>query len=97
MSLQQKLTIIQSADGVGWTIVSLPKEISIEVRENFKKLEEGWGRMKVTAKTGKSEWKTAIWFDTKQETYLLPLKAEIKKRENILLDKDIEIVIWIPL
>jgi len=86
-----------SADGVGWTIVSLPKEISIEIRENFKQLEESWGRMKVIAKAGKSEWKTAIWFDTKQDTYLLPIKAEIRKIENILLDKDIEIVIWIPL
>ena len=84
-----------SADMVGWTIVSLPKEISIEIRGNFKRLEEGWGRMKVTAKTGMSEWETAIWFDTKQDTYLLPLKAEIRKRENIILYKDIEIIIWV--
>jgi len=69
--------------------------MSIEIRENFKQLEEGWGRMQVTAKIGKSEWKTAIWFDTKQDTYLLPLKAEIRKRENIVPDKDIEIIIWV--
>ena len=69
--------------------------MSVEIRENFKRLEEGWGRMQVAAKTGKSEWKTAIWFDTKQDTYLLPLKAEIRKKENIVLDKDVGIIIWV--
>lgn len=77
----------------GWTFVSLPKELSVEIRENFKWLEEGWGRLRVTAKTGNSEWKTAIWFDTKQETYLLPLKVVIRKKENIELDKEVNIAI----
>jgi len=84
-----------SADMIGWTIVSLPKEISIEIRDIFKWLEQGWGRMKVTAKVGNSEWQTAIWFDTKQDTYLLPLKAEIRKKENIVLDEDVTIILWI--
>ena len=79
----------------GWTFVSLPKELSIEIRDNFKCLEEGWGRMKVTAKLGNSEWQTAIWFDTKQDTYLLPLKAKIKKQENVLLDEDVKVSILV--
>ena len=84
-----------SADMIGWTIVLLPKAISVEIRENFKWLEEGWGRMKITAKIGNSEWKTDIWFDTKQDTYLLPLKAVIRKKENIVLDKVVEITIYV--
>ncbi|NDV47752.1 DUF1905 domain-containing protein [Paludibacter sp. 221] len=79
----------------GWWIVCLPKEMSKEIRENLKFLEEGWGRLKITAKTGNSQWKTAIWFDTKLETYLLPLKTEIRKKENIEIDKYIEVIIWI--
>lgn len=72
-----------SADMIGWTIVLLPKAISIDIRENFKWLEEGWGRMKVNVKVGASEWRTSIWFDTKHDTYLLPLNAKIRKKENI--------------
>ena len=41
------------------------------------------------------QWETAIWFDTKLDTYLLPLKAEIRKKEKITTDKEIEIMIWI--
>jgi len=79
----------------GWTFVSLPQELSAEIREKFKHMEEGWGRMKVTARLGGSEWDTAIWFDTKQNAYLLPLKAKIRKQENIVLDKELQIIILV--
>lgn len=79
----------------GWCFVCLPKDMSKGIRENLKFLEEGWGRMKATAKIGNSEWETAIWFDTKQDTYLLPLKATIRKKENIELDKEVVVTIWI--
>ena len=64
----------------GWYFVSLPKELSQEIRTNLKWQEEGWGRLKVTAKTYEIQWDTAIRFDTKLNTYLLPLKAEIRKK-----------------
>lgn len=79
----------------GWHISCLPKEMSKEIRENLGFLEEGWGRLKMTAKTDNTQWETAIWFDTKLDTYLLPLKAEIRKKEKITTDKEIEIMIWI--
>lgn len=79
----------------GWYIACLPKEMSKEIRENLKFLEEGWGRLKMTANIGNTQWETAIWFDTKLQTYLLPLKAEIRKKEKIETDKELEIKIWI--
>lgn len=84
-----------AADMNGWTFVSLLKDLSLEIRNNFKCLEEGWGRMKVTAKIGGTEWQTAIWFDTKHDTYLLPLKKIVRKKEKVSHDKDVNIVILI--
>lgn len=78
-----------------WYFVSLPKELSKEIRGVLKSEEEGWGRMKAAAKIGNSEWKTAIWFDTKMNTYLLPLKAEIRRKENLEVEKEIKTVVWI--
>jgi len=42
-----------------------------------------------------SNWNTAIWFDTKHHTYLLPIKSEIRKNEKIELNQMLEITLWI--
>ncbi len=77
----------------GWYFVSLPVKMSKEIRAALRKEEEGWGRLKATACIGNSEWKTAIWFDTKSNTYLLPLKAEIRKKENLEEGKMVKVVV----
>lgn len=79
----------------GWYFVSLPKDVSKEIRENLKWQEEGWGRMKAFAQIGEIVWETAIWFDTKHDTYILPIKSEIRKKSNLKIDQKITILIWI--
>ena len=79
----------------GWYFVSLPVALSKEIRSFLKNEESGWGRLPATAKIGTSEWETAIWFDTKRNTYLLPLKAEIRKKENVRLETEIAVEIWL--
>jgi hypothetical protein len=78
-----------------WHFVAFPVEMAKEIRANLQFLEEGWGRMKATAKIGATEWKTSIWFDTKHNTYILPLKAEIRKKENIEIDKEVAVSVWV--
>ncbi len=79
----------------GWVFVSLPKDISKEIKETLGWQEEGWGRMKVIASIQKVEWDTAIWFDKKQGIYLLPIKAEIRNSNKLTLDQFIEVSISI--
>lgn len=87
---------IWKSDSVGgWYFVSLPKEISKEIRENLKWQEEGWGRMKASATVKRFEWDSAIWFDKKLDTYLLPLKAVIRKKASLKLDERITVSISI--
>ena len=74
----------------GWYFVSLPESVSKEIRDNLKWQEEGWGRMKVLARTGGLEWETAIWFDTKHRTYLLPVKAAIRKKADLSTHRETE-------
>ena len=67
----------------GWYFVTLPKQLSKKIRKAHGLSEEGWGRLKASAQIGKTIWKTAIWYDTKAQSYLLPLKSEIRKKEAI--------------
>lgn len=84
----------QNANGA-WFFVSLPKEISKEIREHLRWQEEGWGRMKASANVNGFEWETAIWFDKKLDTYLLPIKADIRKKAGLNLDDKIYVDISI--
>ncbi|MEO1655638.1 MAG: DUF1905 domain-containing protein [Bacteroidota bacterium] len=85
----------QHASPGGWFFVSLPQDYSEEIRGQLQWQEEGWGRMKARAQIGTLTWETAIWFDTKMETYLLPIKAEIRKKAKLEIDQSIEIIVWI--
>lgn len=76
-----------------WYFVTLPKPLSKKIRLNFGTSEEGWGRLKTSAKIGQTQWKTAIWFDTKAGSYLLPLKAFIRKSEALKLNKMVKVTL----
>ncbi len=78
-----------------WFFVSLPKATSKEKRANLKWQEEGWGSMKAFAQINDIQWKTAIWYEPKSETYLLPIKADIRKKSKLEIDKEFEMNIWI--
>ncbi|WP_296319793.1 DUF1905 domain-containing protein [Winogradskyella sp.] len=83
-----------NSDG-GWHFVSLPKLISEEIRTHLKWQEEGWGRLKVIAQVEDLQWETAIWFDTKADTYLLPIKANIRKKLSLEIDTIIDVLLLV--
>ncbi|MEQ8471734.1 MAG: DUF1905 domain-containing protein [Marinoscillum sp.] len=83
-----------SAPG-GWYFVSLPVEMSAEIRTHLKWQEEGWGRLKASATIKDTSWETAIWFDTKHNTYILPLKALIRKKLKLTVDQEVEVKIHV--
>ncbi len=67
----------------GWHFISIPKKQSEEIKKSFGNLSRGWGSLPIIVTIGKTKWKTSIFPDKKSGTYLLPLKAEIRKIENI--------------
>ncbi|MCU0327994.1 MAG: DUF1905 domain-containing protein [Chitinophagales bacterium] len=83
---------IHTATG-GWFLVKLPREDALSIRSICKQDEQGWGRLKVTAYIKSTSWKTSIWFDTKSQTYLLPIKAGIRKIESIEVNQIIDLKI----
>jgi hypothetical protein len=43
----------------------------------------GWGSVPVVATIGGTTWKTSIFPDKKAGSFVLPLKAEVRKAEGI--------------
>ena len=78
-----------------WHFVSLPKVDGVEIKKDFGKNVRGWGSLRVEAQTGKTKWKTSIFPDKKSGTYILPIKALVRKCEGIYASEKIVIALKI--
>jgi hypothetical protein len=68
-----------------WHFLTTPKNISEKIKKKVAKgPRRGWGSVRVEATIGKSKWKTSIFPDSREGSYLLPVKADVRKREELL-------------
>lgn len=67
----------------GWHFITLPKKQSADIKSKFGGMQRGWGSLPIEATIGKTRWTSSIFYDSKTRTYLLPLKAAIRKKENV--------------
>lgn len=67
----------------GWHILGVPKKQSAEIKGRYGARAKGWGSLPVEVTIRKIIWTTSIFPDKKSGTYLLPLKALVRKKENI--------------
>lgn len=79
----------------GWRFLALPKKQGQEIKETFGAYARGWGSLPVSVTIGKTTWHTSIFPDKKSGSYLLPLKAQIRKVEEITDDATVRFVIKI--
>lgn len=66
-----------------WHFISLPKKVAEEVRAKNSGPRRGWGSIPVMVTIGATTWKTSIFPSKEYGTFLLPLKAQVRKREEI--------------
>lgn len=66
-----------------WFFVTLPNEESAQVKFLSGNIKRGWGAVRVVAKIGNTIWKTSIFPSSELKAYILPIKAEIRKKEKI--------------
>ena len=64
-----------------WFFVSLPEELSTKIKAGQKK-RIGWGSIPVIVTIGDSSWSTSI-FPSREGFYVLPVKKEMRVREDL--------------
>ena len=67
----------------GWHFLTVPEKQSKVIKKTFEGKSKGWGSLPVKVTLGKTSWTTSIFPDKKSGTYLLPLKAEVRRREEV--------------
>lgn len=75
----------------GWHFLTLPKKQSEIIRKAFSGIKQGWGSLPVTVTIGQMLWKTSIFPDPNSGNYVLPIKAEVRKKEKIGLGDTIQL------
>ncbi len=72
-----------------WVFLTLPHDIAdeIEARATAK----GFGSVPVDVEVGSSTWQTSLFPDKQRASYVLPLKAAIRKAESIETGDSVEV------
>jgi hypothetical protein len=74
---------IWKGDAAGrWYFFTVPEEQSAQIKAQAFELPRGFGSVRVEAAIGEVRWRTSV-FPLNSGGYLLPVKAEIRKRARI--------------
>jgi hypothetical protein len=66
-----------------WHFVTLPAELTHGLKQ-MRGPARAWGSMRVKAQTGQTTWRTSLFPDSRSGAFLLPLKAEVRRRETLV-------------
>jgi hypothetical protein len=83
-----------------WYFITLPQDHSEEIKffsDNLFAKRRGWGSVRVIANVGTTEWETSIFPGGKIAAYILPIKAEVRRKQKIVADGDVEVTLKISI
>lgn len=66
-----------------WHFVNIDKKASADIKARVGRNARGFGSVPVSVTLGKTAWQTSIFPDKQTGTYLLPLKADVRRKEGI--------------
>lgn len=64
-----------------WTFADLPTDVADEIADAAEGVSRGFGSVRVEVTIGTTTWRTSIFPGA--ETYVLPLKAAVRRKESI--------------
>lgn len=80
--ISAKLWLYPGENG-SWHFITVSKKESEAITKKYHAFKKGWGSLPVLVKIGKTAWNTSIFPDRKSSTFLLPVKASVRRAEGI--------------
>jgi Domain of unknown function (DUF1905) len=74
-----------------WHFASISGEAAAEIRLLSLGNRGDFGSVKVLAKIGDTRWRTSVFPDKKSGGYVLPIKAEVRRREAVIAEQEVTI------
>lgn len=91
--IRTKMWPHQSERGT-WYLVRISKKTSQQIRFYNPHSKRGWGSVPVVARVGATTWKTSIFWE-KEGTYVMLIKAAVRKAEGLAVNKQLNMVLQI--
>ncbi|SDU73107.1 DUF1905 domain-containing protein [Jiangella alkaliphila] len=66
-----------------WVFVTVPSEVSADIRARPRPPRPGFGSLKVGVRVGGTSWSTSIFPDAKSGCYVLPVKKAVRTAERL--------------
>lgn len=76
-----------------WHFVTLPVEMSADIKAFTKHLARGFRSVRVKVTIGESVWLTSLFPSKEAGAYLLPIKASVRKSEGLAKGQMIDVKI----
>lgn len=66
-----------------WYFLSLPGDVADAIEAEHGDRAAGFGSVRVEVTVGTTTWRTSVFPDRARETYVLPVKKEVRRAEGI--------------
>ncbi|MFN5588481.1 MAG: DUF1905 domain-containing protein [Holosporales bacterium] len=76
-----------------WFFITVPQDVSAQIKFFTEHHRRGWGSVGVSATIGNTRWQTSIFPDATRGAYLLPVKAAVRKKENIGVGSRVSVIL----
>ena len=81
-----------TGESASWHFITVPEEQADEIRAHSLVHRGGFGSVRVEATIGEVAWRTSV-FPQKNGGYLLPVKAEVRRRTNIVAGDEVRLTL----
>ena len=77
-----------------WHFVTVPAELSADLRERYGDRAAGFGSLRVEVTIGGSTWRTSV-FPEKSDRYVLPVKKPVRRAEDLEAGDVVEVALTV--
>jgi len=70
--------------GGSWHFVTLPQDISKDIKAFTRHRKTGFGSVRVKVKCGETEWLTSVFPSKERDSYILPIKKKVRTAEGLI-------------
>lgn len=78
-------------DESAWHFVTLPFDVTDDIDEQHGHSAKGFGSLPVEVTVGRTTWRTSVFPSKEEQSFLLPMKAAVRKAEGLVVGEPVSV------